>query len=249
MADIVSGSVPGQDSGVPRVVPASSHDSTAQGSLLRGALRGLPVFAGDLPGFDPAAVPGDPVALFVTWIGEAIDAGVAEPHAMMLGTADAGGVPSVRVVILKDVHDGGWEFATDARSRKAVDLAANPHGAATFYWQPQARQVRLSGTVVAASPQVCAADFLARSPDSRAAALAVRPGEPLGSPAELEAAIERALHRVQDEPQLVLPEWSLQALVPLEIEFWQGDRRRAHTRVVYRRDSVGGPWRHELVWP
>lgn len=243
MADDVVRSGTGQDGGAP------SGASSSSGSPLRSALRSLPVFAGDLPSFDPAAVPGDPVALFVTWLGEAIDVGVAEPHAMMLATAGADGAPSVRVVILKDVFDGGWEFATDARSRKAVDLAANPQGAATFYWQPQARQVRLRGPVVAASEQVRTADFLARSPDSRAAALAVRPGEPLASPAELTAAMERALRRVQDEPAFVLPEWSLQALIPLEIEFWQGDRRRAHTRVVYRRDTVGGPWRHQLVWP
>ncbi|MGV8966923.1 MAG: pyridoxine/pyridoxamine 5'-phosphate oxidase [Cellulomonas sp.] len=219
------------------------------GSMLRGALRRLPVFAGDLPVFDTATVPGDPVELFVSWMRAAIDAGVAEPHAMMLGTADAEGAPSVRVVILKDVHDGGWEFATDARSRKALDLAGNARGAATFYWQPQARQVRLSGPVVAADPRACAADFLARSPESRAAALAVRPGEPLGSPAELEAAMQQALGRVAHEPRLVLPQWSLQTLIPLEVEFWQGDRRRAHTRVVYRRDTLDGPWRHELVWP
>lgn len=244
MPDIVGRSRTGQHGAAPGGAPEPS-----QGSLLRSRLRVLPVFAGDLPSFDPADVPGDPVSLFVTWVEEAIEAGVAEPHAMMLATADVGGAPSVRVVILKDVHDGGWEFATDARSRKSVDLAANPQGAATFYWQPQARQVRLRGPVVPADPQVCAADFLARSPGSRAAAFAVRPGEPLGSPAELEAAMAAALDRVGREPLLVLPEWSLQALVPLEIEFWQGDRRRAHTRVVYRRDAVGAPWRHELVWP
>ena len=244
MADNGSRSMAEQDGAVPDGAPVPSS-----GSPLRSRLRRLPVFAGDLPSFDPADVPGDPVALFVTWIGAAIDAGVAEPHAMMLATADAGGAPSVRVVILKDVRDGGWEFATDARSRKWVDLAANPQGAATFYWQPQARQVRLRGPVVPADPELCAADFLSRSPGSRAAALAVRPGEPLGSPAELEAAMAAALVRVEREPSLVLPEWSLQAVVPLEIEFWQGDRRRAHTRVVYRRDAVGAPWRHELVWP
>ncbi|RYV49471.1 pyridoxine/pyridoxamine 5'-phosphate oxidase [Pengzhenrongella frigida] len=227
----------------------STAPTSSSGSLLRQTLRGLPVFAGELPAFDPATVPDDPIALFVAWIGAAIEAGVAEPHAMTLATADAGGAPSARVVILKDVHDGGWEFATDARSRKAADVARNPLGAVTFYWQLQARQVRLRGSIVARGPRVSAADFLSRSPASRAAAFAVRPGEPLGSPAELEAALADALVMVERAPEQVLAEWTLQALVPLEIEFWQGDRRRAHTRVVYRRDAVGEPWRHELVWP
>lgn len=225
------------------------RSTSTSGSLLREQLRRLPVFAGALPRLDPAGVPDDPVELFVAWITAAIEAGVPEPHAMTLATADAVGVPSARVVILKDVRDGGWEFATDARSRKAADVAGNPYGAANFYWQPQARQVRLRGPVLALGPQASAADFLARSPASRAAALAVRPGEPLGSPAELVAAQADALARVGREPGLVLAEWMLAALVPLEVEFWQGDPRRAHTRVVYRRDAVAGPWRHELVWP
>lgn len=235
---------PGTEDPAPGASPTASS-----GSLLRERLRRLGVFAGDLPPFDPARLPDDPIDLFVVWIGAAIDAGVPEPHAMTLATADADGAPSARVVILKDVHDGGWEFATDARSRKAVDLGVNPRGAANFYWQPQARQVRLRGPVLDRGPQVSAADFHSRSPASRAAALAVRPGEPLGSPAELDAALADALERVEREPGLALPEWTLLALVPLEIEFWQGDQRRAHTRVVYRRDAVGGPWRHELVWP
>ena len=216
---------------------------------LRDRLRSLPVFAGDLPHFDPTEVPADPFALFEAWLLRAVDDGVAEPHAMTLATADATGAPSARVVVLKDVRDGGWEFATDARSRKARDRASNPRAAANFYWQPQGRQVRLSGALVDRGPQASAADFLARSPASRAAALAVRPGEPLGSAAELEAAIVDARQRVDREPGLVLAEWLLLALIPLEVEFWQGDPRRAHTRVVYRRDDVDAPWRCELVWP
>jgi pyridoxamine 5'-phosphate oxidase len=228
---------------------SGGEPSTSSGSLLRERLRRLPVFAGPLSGFDPQAVPADPIALFVAWMGEAIDAGVAEPHAMTLATAGADGAPSARVVILKDVHDGGWEFATDARSRKAADLATNPHAAATFYWQPQGRQVRLRGPVVDVGPELAAEDFLARSPSSRAAAFAVQPGEPLSSPAELEVAMAEAFGRVDREPGGVLAEWQLWSLVPLEIEFWQGDRWRAHIRVVYRRDAPGGPWRHALVWP
>lgn len=219
----------------------------AAGGSLRERLRSLPVFAGSLPEFDPVGLPADPFELFSTWLIDAIDAGVPEPHAMTIATADAAGSPSTRIVILKDVRDGGWEFATDARSRKATDVAVNPRAAAGFYWQLQGRQVRLTGRVVERPAQVRDADFLARSPASRAAAFAVRPGEPLGSTAELESALAGALELVRREPELVLPEWMLLALVPQRIEFWQGDPRRAHVRVVYRRDAAG--WRHELVWP
>lgn len=229
--------------------PALVVVASTGNSALLSSLRGLPVFAGEFPRFDPTDLPSDPVALFAAWLGQAIDAGVVEPHAMTLATVDDTGAPSARVVILKDVRDGGWEFATDARSRKVRDLAENPRAAATFYWPLQGRQVRLTGPVSDRGAQASAADFLARSPASRSAALATRPGEPLGSTVEVEAALTEAHRRVQREPGLVLDAWSLLALVPLQAEFWQGDPRRVHTRVVYRRDEVTATWRHELVWP
>ena len=221
--------------------------STDPSDDLRALLRSLPVFAGPLPTFDPDDVADAPDAMFVRWLREAADAGVREPHAVTVATADADGRPSSRVVILHDVVGGAFRFATDSRSRKALDLAGNPHAAMSFYWREQARQVRLAGTVRSLGAGASAADFLARSPASRAAGLATLPGERLGSVEEMAAAMAAAERRVADEPELVLPQWLLLELVPDEAEFWQGDARRAHVRVVYRRSDDG--WTRELVWP
>ena len=214
---------------------------------VRGLLRSLRVLDGDLPMLDPDDVAPTPQAMFVRWLREAVDAGVREPHAVTVSTADARGRPSARVVVLHDVRDGGWLFATDARSRKAVDLAENPWAALSFYWREQARQVRLVGPARSLGAEASAADFLARSPASRAAGLAARPGEPLGSRAELGRAVADALARVEREPGTVLADWVLYEVVPEEAEFWQGDAGRAHTRVVYRRGGDG--WVSGLVWP
>ncbi len=222
-------------------------DDPGAGGGVRDLLRSLRVFEGDLPTLDPDDVAPTPEAMFVRWLREAADAGVREPHAVTVATADAGGRPSSRVVVLHDVRDGAWLFATDARSRKAVDVAQNPRAALSFYWREQARQVRLAGPVHDLGPEASAADFLARSPASRAAGLATRPGEPLGSVAELETAMAGALARVEREPGTVLAQWTLLAVVPDEAEFWQGDPRRAHTRLVYRRGGAG--WERGLVWP
>jgi pyridoxamine 5'-phosphate oxidase len=233
--------------------------STVDPGGLRPLLRSLPALAGPFPAFDPTDLPDRPDALFARWLHEAVQAGVREPHAMTVSTADASGRPSARVVVLKDLVDGGWQFATDARSRKAADLAVNPAAAVSFYWREQGRQVRVAGTARTLGPQASAADFLARSPASRAAALATRPGEPLGRVAELDQAMADARARVEAEPGTVLAEWVLVAVVPDEVEFWQGDPRRAHVRVVYRRledggaegaGGSGGPaWERSLVWP
>jgi pyridoxamine 5'-phosphate oxidase len=226
----------------------STQDPTRDPGELRPLLRRLPSLAGPFPPFDPTDLPDRPDVLFVRWLREAVDAGVLEPHAMTVSTADGAGRPSARVVVLKDLVDGGWQFATDARSRKAADLDVNPAASISFYWREQGRQVRLVGTARSLGAEASAADFLARSPASRAAALATRPGEPLSSTGDLEDAMASALARVEAEPGTVLAEWVLYALVPDEVEFWQGNPGRAHTRVVYRRGG-GATWVRGLVWP
>lgn len=94
----------------------------------------LPVLTGQSPALDVDAVPAEPVSLFVTWLQQAVDAGVPEPHAMTLSTVDAQGMPRARVLIVKAVDERGWHFAVNSVSQKGRDLAAHPAAALTFYW-------------------------------------------------------------------------------------------------------------------
>ncbi len=214
---------------------------------IRALLRGLPVFAGELPDFDPSTAPDDPVELFTRWLIGAVRAGVPEPHAMTLSTADATGEPSARVLILKDVDAGGWRFAAHSASVKGRELAERPYAALTFHWPLLARQIRLRGPVAADSAERAAADFLARSPAARAEALLGRQSTPLTDLAARDLAAKESLARVEREPGLVAPGWTLYTLRPDEVEFWQGARDRRHTRLNYRR--ADGGWASELLWP
>ncbi|MCQ4207072.1 pyridoxine/pyridoxamine 5'-phosphate oxidase [Streptomyces longispororuber] len=214
---------------------------------LRQLLRGLEVFAGELPVFDPAAAPGTPAELFTEWLLGAVDAGVREPHAMTLSTAGADGNPQARTLILKAVTADGWQFASDGGSVKARDLAARPYAALTFYWSPLARQVRVRGPVVRESAEAGAADFRARGAAARAEALLGRQSRPLAGPDERDAAVREAEARLAREPGLVAPGWTLHTVRPDAVEFWQGDRERRHTRLSYLRTGDG--WRKQLLWP
>ncbi|MGO4805827.1 pyridoxal 5'-phosphate synthase [Arthrobacter sp. 2MCAF15] len=128
----------------------------------RKMLRALPDFPEVLPDFDPAGAPADPAELFRLWLGEALAAGVPQPNACSLATADGQGRPSSRMLILKDIDADGWHFATSRESRKGKELAANPHAALNFFWQQQGRQVRVAGDVVELSAEASAADWQAR---------------------------------------------------------------------------------------
>jgi len=128
----------------------------------RRMLRALPDFPEGLPSFDPAVAPADPIPLFTRWLDEALAAGEPQPHACSVATADADGNLSSRMLILKDIDDQGWHFATATTSRKGRELAVNPRAAMNFYWPRLGRQVRLSGTVVALSAEASAADWADR---------------------------------------------------------------------------------------
>lgn len=204
----------------------------------------------ELPPFDPATAPGDPLALFTRWFAEAVAAGQREPHTVSLATADAEGLPDVRVVMLHGADEDGWSFATHSGSRKGRHLAARPCAALVFYWPVLGRQVRVRGPVAVAPAEEAQADLHARSAGALAAALTGRQSEELGSPAELARASEAAWERAGREPEAPVPSWTLYRLRPDEVEFFQGDARRRHVRLSYRRaeDAEGG-WRTRMLWP
>jgi pyridoxamine 5'-phosphate oxidase len=214
---------------------------------LQARLRELKVFEGRLAQFDSSSAPAHPAELFLQWLEEAIEAGVREPHAMTLSTVDADARPSSRVLILKGLSDGRWEFASSRLSRKGRELEGNGWAALSFYWSEQGRQVRVRGRVLPAGPDRSAADFLARSAGARAEALAGIQSEVLSSRVDLEEALSEATQLIERRPQTVAEEWSLYGLAADEVEFWQAHPERRHIRVRYQLRA--GAWSREQLWP
>ncbi|MFC8221798.1 pyridoxal 5'-phosphate synthase [Streptomyces sp. NPDC057362] len=221
------------------------------GTDLHELLRSLRVWdpeVTELPPLDPAAAPGEPLELFTRWFAEAVAAGEREPHTVSLATADAEGLPDVRIVMLHGADADGWAFATHADSRKGRHLATRPYAALVFYWLALGRQVRLRGPVAVAPAEEASADLHARSTGALAAALTGRQSAELGSADELARASEAAWERAGREPDAPVPSWTLYRLRPDEVEFFQGEARRRHVRLAYRRTGGGG-WDRRLLWP
>ncbi|MGM9515088.1 pyridoxine/pyridoxamine 5'-phosphate oxidase [Roseateles sp. DB2] len=210
-------------------------------------LKLLPVLTGRLSDFDTTAAPDTPQALFMQWLDEALESGVVEPQVTTLSTVDADGAPDARSVMLLDVSEEGWHFAANAASPKGRQLARQPRAAMTFYWPGTARQVRLRGEVRPLARELGLADFRSRPEMSRAAILAARQSEVLEQADDLAQALAQQLARLQEDPELASEHWTLYALKPREVEFWQSNEQRRFTRLCYR--LQGQQWTRQQLWP
>ena len=185
----------------------------------------------------------DPLAQFAAWFGEAGRAGVQVPEAAALATATAGGVPSARMVLVKDFGERGFVFYSNYESRKGRELEQNPRAALLFFWDPLRRQVRIEGDVERLGVAESDAYFQTRPPGARLSAWASRQSEVVGSRQALEDAVEQLRGRELAVP----PYWGGYLLRPSVYEFWQHREDRLHDRLRYRRD--GAAWVRERLAP
>lgn len=195
---------------------------------------------------EPDDLPDDPLDALRHWLDEAAAAGMREPNAMGLATADERGRPSLRMVLLKEVAAEGLVFFTNYHSRKGRELAANPWAALCLWWDRLERQVRIEGPVERLAPERSDAYFRTRPLGSQLAAWASRQSQPRGDRAELVDRREAARSRFPGEVPRP-PHWGGYLLMPETVEFWQGREDRLHDRVIYRPQGRG--WRTERLDP
>jgi pyridoxamine 5'-phosphate oxidase len=164
-----------------------------------------------------------------------------------LGTADATGRPSVRVVLLRQVDRRGFVFYTNYASRKALELSANPQAALCQHWPTLEEQIRVEGAIERVTAAESDAYFAGRPRDSQIGAWASDQSQDLESRGVLEARYAEVEARFKGVPVTRPPFWGGFRIVPDRIEFWYGRPGRLHERLLFVRSN--GTWTTRQLFP
>lgn len=197
---------------------------------------------GNLPDSD------DPFALFGLWMKEAVAKEPRDPDACALATVDAGGLPDVRMVLLKKFDDRGFVFFTNTESNKGQELEGNLKAAIVLYWKSLNRQIRVRGTVERIAEAESDAYFASRPRGAQIGAWASQQSRPLDARATLERRIVDFEKKYPDSVPRP-PHWGGYRIVPLAIEFWMDQPFRLHDRLVFSRAAPGANWAKERLYP
>lgn len=205
-------------------------------------------YAADL-GLSEADLAADWYTQFDRWFADAIAAGLPEPNAMVVGTADAAGRPSGRTVLLKGYDPDGFVFYTNHDSRKGAEATANPYASLVFPWFPMQRQVVVAGPVQRVDRAETEAYFASRPRGSQLGAWASTQSRVISDRATLDEAYRAVVDRFADVAQIPAPpHWGGFRVRPESVEFWQGRASRLHDRLRFRR-ADGGDWIVERLAP
>ncbi|WP_249353986.1 pyridoxamine 5'-phosphate oxidase [Rhodococcus sp. USK13] len=182
------------------------------------------------------------------WLEDAVEAGIPEPNAMTLGTVDEHGHPCTRTVLCKGLSTAGVLFFTNYESDKGRQLAAVPYASVTFTWVPIAKQITVRGPAERVSAEVTDEYWHSRPRGSRLGAWASEQSRPIGSRAELDAALLHVAERFGVDVDIpVRPNWGGILIRPEVVEFWQGRANRMHNRI--RTSRHGDRWTVERLQP
>jgi pyridoxamine 5'-phosphate oxidase len=188
----------------------------------------------------------DPCKQFAKWWKQALKSEIVEPNAMTLATASADGMPSARIILLKDFDEKGFVFFTNYESYKGKQLQENPKACLVFFWKEVERQVRITGLVEKISAAESDEYFYSRPKESQLGANASPQSQVITDREWLDEKYNSL--KKNDTPIKRPDHWGGYRVKPVVFEFWQGRPGRLHDRLQYTlRDD--GSWMIERLAP
>ena len=189
----------------------------------------------------------DPISLFDIWYKQAVQKELNDPNAMSLATSTKNGIPSVRIVLLKDYNDNGFVFYTNKNSRKGIEIQFNKYAAMCFHWKSLRKQVRIEGVLREVNASVADEYFLSRSRQSQISALASDQSSVLQDRDIFIKKIDK-IKLDYSNVTITRPDyWTGFCLIPNKIEFWLDQPYRAHDRMVFTK--INDNWSSNRLYP
>ena len=204
---------------------------------------------------DRADLLPSPTDQFHAWFEEASKSGVYQPETVTFSTSELpSGKVSARMVYMKELDARGFVIYSNwDTSRKAADVASNPHAALTFWWRELERQVRVEGRVERLTSDESQVYYDTRIRGSRIGAWASQQSKVLQGREELEKRVEDVEKRFDGKDKIPVPEfWGGLRVVPEVVEFWQGRPSRLHDRFRYtwvEKEGGEGEWKVDRLSP
>jgi pyridoxamine 5'-phosphate oxidase len=176
-----------------------------------------------------------PIQLLDRWLTEAGTIGIPAPRSAAFVTVGEGARPSARTMLLKRLEDDALIFTSTLWTRKARDIADNPHVALLFHWPTLQRQIHVAGQAMIARRELAVELFFERELSHSIQTLASRQGEVIEDIEPLRARFSH-LMQTRETPECP-PDWGAIRVVPDAIEFWQEAPDRMHDRLLYERSD------------
>ncbi|KAL5705902.1 Pyridoxine/pyridoxamine 5'-phosphate oxidase 1 [Ranunculus cassubicifolius] len=193
------------------------------------------------PEFVEDQLEAEPIDQFQKWFDDAITAGLHEPNAMTLSTANKDGKPSSRIVLLKGFDNEGFVWYTNYNSQKGRELSENPRASLLFYWDGLNREVRIDGQVERVSEKESEEYFHSRPRGSQIGAIVSKQSSVVAGRHVLHQEYKELEDKYSDGGVIPKPQhWGGYRLKPEMVEFWQGQKSRLHDRLQYSLKHVDG---------
>ncbi len=190
----------------------------------------------------------DPIKLFSIWLEDAKKKEINDYNACCLATSDAAGIPSARMVLMKNFDERGFIFYTNLESRKAREFEKNIRVALCFHWKTLKRQVRIEGPLLEVTKAEADEYFHSRSRASQIGTWASKQSQYL--PDGYESLVKNIVYYEKKFNNKSVPRpsfWSGRIVVPEKIEFWKDVKNRLHERVLFTPASEN--WSKEFLYP